>query len=249
MCGRYSLDIPWSILVDALNIKRPAEMQPEMPPRYNIAPTQPILMVGNGYDENREAILLRWGLVPTWVKDPGKFTLLTNARAETAIEKPSFRNAMRHRRMLVPASGFYEWKRYGRGQNSKGQKSQPYLVRPKGGGLVAFGGLMETYSDANGSEIDTGCIISTDTNQSFAPIHHRLPLVIYPQDYDRWLDCKIQEPRGVLDLMQPVRDDYFEWIPIGDAVNKVNNAGIEIQQQVEHIKPPLKKPNDQLSLF
>ncbi len=252
MCGRASLDISWNVLVELLNIMRPISMQPEMPPRYNIAPTQPLLMVGNGYDGNREALLVRWGLVPTWVKDPKKFTLLINARAETAIEKPSFRNAMRHRRMLVPASGFYEWKRFG-----KGQKSQPYLVRPKDGGLFAFGGLMETYADPNGSEIDTGCIISTDTNQSFAQIHHRLPLVIYPKNYTRWLDCKTQEPRDVLDLMQPVRNDYFEWIPISDAVNKVANSGKEIQDQVESIARETpetsdsepKKPSSQLSMF
>ncbi|MEE9314921.1 MAG: SOS response-associated peptidase [Rhizobiaceae bacterium] len=244
MCGRFSLDTSWEEIVEHFNLERPQEMGPKMPPRYNIAPTQPIIMVGNGDDGVREGLLARWGLIPSWVKDPKEFTLLINARAETAIDKPSFKTAMRHRRMLVPASGFYEWKRYG-----KGQKSQPFWVRPKNGGLVAFGALMETYADQNGSEIDTGCIISTDTNETFKAIHHRLPMVVHPQNFDRWLDCKSQEPREILDLMQPVDNDYFECIPVSDAVNKVVNTGVEIQQRVEPIKPLPKKPNNQLSMF
>lgn len=256
MCGRFGLDIVWAELFEYFNLIRPRQMGPEMPPRYNIAPTQPILMIGNGEDGARQGQLVRWGLVPQWVKDPKEFTLLINARAETAIDKPSFKTAMRHRRMLVPASGFYEWKRFG-----KGQKSQPYWVRPKNGSIVAFGGLMETWSDATGSEVDTGCIISTDTNKSFAEIHHRLPLVIKPADFERWLDCKSQEPRDVLDLMQPVDDDYFECIPVSDLVNKVGNTSPDIQKPVEPITEPQPKvkaktktkleppANKQLSMF
>ena len=246
MCGRFGLEVAWAELFAYFNLIPTVQTNPEMPPRYNIAPTQPILMIGNGEDGRRSSLLVRWGLVPNWVKEPKEFTLLINARAETAIEKPSFRTAMRHRRMLVPASGFYEWKRYG-----KGQKSQPYWVRPKDGSIVAFGGLMETWSDATGSEVDTGCIISTDANESFKNIHHRLPLVIHPQDFDRWLDCKTQEPRDVLDLMRPVDDDYFECIPVSDAVNKVANTSPDIQKPVEPRVPPVAKPadDDQLSMF
>lgn len=251
MCGRIGLDVPWEELFGYFQLVKPTNMVPEMPPRFNIAPTQPLLMVNTSINNQREASLVRWGLVPTWVKDPKEFTLLINARAETVMEKPSFKTAIRHRRTLVPASGFYEWQRFG-----KGQKSQPYWVRPKDGGIVAFGGLMETYSDPNGSEIDTGCVISTDTNESFAKIHHRLPLVIKPEDFDRWLDCRTQEPRDVADLMVPVDDDYFECIPISDAVNKVANTGAEIQTPIElpagprSIEKPSKKKDDgQLSMF
>lgn len=246
MCGRFGLEVYWSELFDYFNLIHPKTLEPEMPPRYNIAPTQPILMIGNGEDGRRTGQLVRWGLVPQWVKDPKEFTLLINARAETAIEKPSFRTAMRHRRMIVPASGFYEWKRFG-----KGQKSQPYWVRPKGGGIVAFGALMETWSDATGSEVDTGCIISTDTNASFAEIHHRLPMVVHPKDFDRWLDCKTQEPSDVLDLMQPVNDDYFECIPISDAVNKVANTSPSIQNRVtpQERTTPDTQANAQMKLF
>ena len=219
--------VSWEELYGYFNLIKPVEMKPEMPPRYNIAPTQPILTIGIGASGKREAQLVRWGLVPSWVKDPKQFTLLINARAETAAEKSSFRAAMCHRRVLVPASGFYEWQRFG-----KGEKSQPYWVRPKNGGIVAFGGLVETWSEPGGSEIDTGCIISTDTNDNFRAIHNRLPMVVKPQDFDRWLDCKTQEPRDVADLMQPVDNDYFECIPISDAVNKVANTHPDIQKRV-----------------
>jgi len=246
MCGRIGLDVPWEELFNYFNLIKPVAMVPEMPPRFNIAPTQPLLMI-NSINNQYEATLVRWGLVPSWVKDPKEFTLLINARAETVLEKPSFKTAVRHRRTLVPASGFYEWQRFG-----KGQKSQPYWVRPKNGGIVAFGGLMETYADPNGSEIDTGCVISTDANASFSKIHHRLPLVIKPDDFERWLDCRTQEPRDVTDLMTPVDDDYFEYIPISDAVNKVSNTGAEIQKPVELPSEPRsqkKKDDGQLSMF
>ena len=247
MCGRIGLDVSAEELFGHFQLVKPVDIISQMPPRFNIAPTQPLLMVHTSFNNQREASLVRWGLVPAWVKDPKEFTLLINARAETVLEKPSFKTAIRHRRTLVPASGFYEWQRFG-----KGQKSQPYWVRPKNGGIVAFGGLMETYFDANGSEIDTGCVISTDTNKSFAKIHHRLPLVIKSEDFDRWLDCRTQEPRDVVDLMTPVDDDYFECVPISDAVNKVSNTTPEIQNPIELPSEPRaqkKKDDGQLSMF
>jgi len=248
MCGRLSLTCSWSELVQWFNLipSSPAG-KVEIPPRYNIAPTQPIIVVRTAERGGNEAMLVRWGLMPTWVKDPREFTLLINARGETVAEKPSFRSAMRHRRVLIPASGFYEWKRFGKGSNNK---SQAFWVRPRQGGTVAFGGLMETWSSADGSEVDTGCIITTDTNESFAPIHHRLPLVIQPRDFERWLDCKTQEPRDVADLMKPVDNDYFEAIRISDAVNKVANSGPEVQVPLEEVdvEPEVSK-DEQLSMF
>ena len=244
MCGRFALDASWDEILKHFDAVASAQAM-EMPPRLNIAPTQPIVAVTNGVN-GREALLVRWGLIPTWVKEPKDFTTLINARSETATTKPSFKTAMRHRRALIPASGFYEWKRFG-----KGQKSQPYWVRPKGGGMVAFGGLVETYAHSNGSEMDTGCIMTTAANETFADIHHRLPLVVKPEDFERWLDCKTQEPRDVADLLKPVEDDYFEAIPVGDAVNKVANAGRDIQERVEpvEITEGSSETDDQMSLF
>ncbi len=246
MCGRIGLMVPWEQLFEYFSLIRPTHMSPQMPPRYNIAPTQPIAVVHETNGGERVAQLVRWGLVPAWVKDPAEFTLLINARSETAAEKPSFRTAMRHRRVLIPVSGFYEWKRFG-----KGRKSQPYWVRPRDCGIVAFGGLMETYADANGSEIDTGCILTTAANETFAPVHHRLPLVIKREDFARWLDCRSQEPRDVADLLTPIDDDYFELVPVGDAVNKVVNNSPAIQERVDIAATDADTSNDdtQLSMF
>lgn len=223
MCGRFAFTATPQEVADLFSLD---EIDP-FPPRYNIAPTQPILMVNVDAANRVAATLVRWGLVPAWVKQPQDFTLLLNARSETAAEKPSFRNAMRHRRTLVPATGFYEWHRP---VNIKGdQKKQAYWIRPRDGGIVCFGGLMETWAGADGSEIDSGCILTTSANDAISSIHHRMPVVILPKDFDRWLDCKNSEPRDVADLMQPVAADYFEAIPVSDRVNKVANAGPEIQ--------------------
>ena len=201
----------------------------DFPARYNIAPTQPVLAVIEGERPEqgsnrpaRRAVLLRWGLIPGFVKDPRDFPLLINARSETAIGKASFRAAMRHRRILIPASGFYEWRRPEKGSKAK---SQAYWVRPRKGGIVAFAGLMETWSSADGSEVDTGAILTADATPGFRAIHDRMPVVIAPEDFSRWLDCKTREPRDVADLMATPDPDLFEAIPISDLVNKVANTG------------------------
>ncbi len=231
----------------------------DFPARYNIAPTQPILVVmsserrepGSNLPERR-AFLARWGFLPGWVKDPKDFPLLINARAETAIGKASFRAAMRHRRILIPATGFYEWRRP---PKESGVKPQAYWVRPKRGGVIAFAGLMETWSSADGSEVDTAAIMTTAANVTIRHIHDRMPVVIEPEDFERWLDCKTQEPREVAHLMRPVQEDFFEALPVSDLVNKVSNMGPELQKPVPVAEPaeqPPKKPKSdpgQMSLF
>ena len=205
----------------------------DFPPLYNIAPTQPIMIVvpaprrdpGSNLPARR-TMLVRWGLIPGWAKNPKDLPLLINARSETAAEKPAFRAAMRHRRILIPATGFYEWKRDG------SKKSQPYYIRPRGGGVFAFGGLMETWAEPGGSEIDTAAILTTSANAAIAAIHDRMPVVIRPEDFARWLDVTGSEPRDVADLMQPVQPDFFEAIPVSDKVNKVANSGPDVQEPV-----------------
>lgn len=251
MCGRYSLTAAPEELVKLFEL---SHIDP-FPPRYNIAPTQPILMVTVGPTNTIIAPLVRWGLVPAWVKDPGEFSLLVNARSETAAEKPSFKNAMRHRRTLIPASGFYEWFRPANAKGNIGK--QAYWIRPKNGGIVCFGGLVETWAGADGSEIDSGCILTTNANQVISPIHHRMPVIIQPKDFERWLDCKNSEPRDVVDLMQPAPEDYFEAIAVSDMVNKVSNANPNVQKPVAEkeiiskAKTPKAedKPSDQFDLF
>ncbi len=234
MCGRFALDGTAEDMVEAFGI-----ITPEMfAPRFNIAPTQPILGVVSGPRRepgsnlpDRQAVLLRWGFIPAWSKDPKSLPLLINARSETAAEKATFRNAMRHRRILIPATGFYEWKRAAK------KTGQAYYIRPRDGGVVAFGGLMETWAEPGGSEIDTGAILTTDANAAIASIHDRMPVVIRPRDFARWLDCHSHEPRDVADLLRPVEPDFFEAIPVSDKVNKVANTGPDIQDRMAVVEP------------
>lgn len=249
MCGRFTLTAGPK---EVENFFETYDFAP-FPPRYNIPPTEPILTIVSAGQRPpgsnlpaRQSVLVRWGLIPAWAKNPKELPLLINARAETAAEKPAFKAAMRHRRALIPASGFYEWKRQG------AARAQPYFVRPKGGGLVAFAGLIETYAEANGSEIDTGAILTTAANAEFAAIHARMPAVIEPRDFHRWLDCRTQEPRDVADLLRPVSQGFFEAIPVSDRVNSVANAGPDVQERIDFVEAPdapAARADRQLSLF
>lgn len=248
MCGRFALVHKPELVDDTFGTAAEA-----FPPRYNIAPTQPIMVVSPApaYDRGsnqpaRIATLVRWGFIPDWVKDVKQFPLLINARSETAATKASFRAAMRHRRVLIPASGFYEWKRTG------AKRAQAYWIRPRDGGLVAFAGLMETYSEPGGSEIDTAAILTTAANSKIAHIHDRMPVVVKPEHFSRWLDCLTQEPRDIADLMRPVEPDFFEAVPVSDKVNKVANTSPDIQDRIELGRVEEEQPkaaDNQLSLF
>ncbi|MDF1607756.1 SOS response-associated peptidase [Hoeflea sp. YIM 152468] len=240
MCGRFSLTATPDEVQELFGLE---EIE-DFPPRYNIAPTQPILIIAGDRRRpegdnrtDRRALLARWGFLPGWVKDPTEFPLLINARSETAAEKASFRAAMRHRRVLIAASGFYEWQRPPKGSK---EKSAAYWITPKQGGIVAFGGLMETYMSADGAEIDTTAILTVSANAMIARVHDRMPVVIQPQDFSRWLDCLNQEPRHVSDLMAPAPDDFFEAVRVSDLVNKVANSGPEVQEPASGDTEPAK---------
>lgn len=253
MCGRYALSALPEEVREFFGLM---ELE-EFPPRYNIAPTQPIAIVSATAPANegsnrpdRQALLVRWGLLPAWVKDPGGFPLLFNARSESAAEKAAFRAAMRHRRVLVPASGFYEWRK-GPG---KGDRAQPFWVKPRHGRIIAFAGLMETYQDASGNELDTAAILTTGANATLRGIHERMPVVIQPEDFSRWLDCRASEPRDVADLLRPIDGDFFEAVPVSDAVNKVANDNGSLQERAPEVETPettkaSASDEDQLSLF
>ena len=258
MCGRFVLEATPEEIVEAFELMD-MELDP-FPPRYNIAPTQPVLVVTAGSVRpmrganrpDRRAMLARWGLIPVWAKSSKDMPLLFNARSESAAEKGSFRAAMRHRRALVPASGFYEWRRQGKA------KPQPFWVRPRQGGVIAYAGLVETYMDPNGSEIDTAAILTTAANDDLKGIHDRMPVVIQPEDYARWLECRDQEPRDVADLLKPAENGFFEAIPVSDKVNKVDNMGPDLLERVDpeatptaEPQPEKQKPGDagQLDLF
>lgn len=257
MCGRFALIATPEQTAACVGMADVGDF----PARYNIAPTQPILTVIAGEPgapgsnlPDRRALLVRWGLVPAWVKDPKDFPLLLNARSESAADKASFKAAMRHRRVLIPASGFYEWKRNGP------RPAQAYWIRPRRDAVVAFGGLMETWSEPGGSEVDTGAILTTAANSDVGHIHERMPVVIKPEDFSRWLDCRAMEPRDVADLLRPVEPGFFEAIPVSDRVNKVANISPDLQARVDPaaregetrrkpLKPEGSAPEDQMSLF
>ncbi|WP_026789572.1 SOS response-associated peptidase [Pleomorphomonas oryzae] len=219
MCGRFvlieslrAMQNLFGYPIDADYIRRILDMSN----RYNIAPTQPIVIVDAGLDGVRHARLVRWGLIPSWTKEAKTQSLLFNARSETAADKPSFRTAMRHRRCLVPASGFYEWRRMGTAK-------MPYYIRPRDGSTMAFAGLNETWLGPDGSEIDTGAILTTSANRLMAMLHDRMPVILDPKDWDEWLDCGNRRPRDVEHLLRPAADDLLEAIPVSERANSVAN--------------------------
>lgn len=203
MCSRYSFTSP----PEAVRALFKYLQQPNFPPRNNIAPTQPVAIVRLDHNGEREFHLVRWGFVPSWVKDPGQFTTLINARSETAFEKPSFRAAMRHRRCLVPADGFYEW------TGERGQKT-PHFIRRKDAGLMAFAGVWETWLGANGSEFDSVAILTTSANDTMEPIHGRMPVILAPEDFNTWLDVRDTDKKEIADLMRPADNDLLEIEPV-----------------------------------
>jgi putative SOS response-associated peptidase YedK len=217
MCGRYALT---QTLDDVRALFGDLDAEP-FPPRYNIAPTQPVAVI-HLVRGRRHFSLMRWGLVPAWVEDPRTFSLLVNARSESAADRPAFANALRYRRCLLPASGFYEWR-------SRGKVRQPYWVRPRGGGLIALAGLYETWSDRDGGEIDSVTILTTAANAPVAPIHDRMPVIIARQDFDRWLRSTGGPDDDVADLLRPAPDDLLEAIPVGPRVNKAESEGPDLQ--------------------
>jgi putative SOS response-associated peptidase YedK len=209
MCGRYL------IVSDPDRLRRLFGYpdRPNFPPRYNVAPTQPVPVVRMWEGERRFA-LVRWGLVPAWVKDPKGFTLLINARGESAHEKPSFKNAMRRRRCLIPADGFYEWK-----------GKQPWLVRRKDGGPLAFAGMWEAWFGPNGEEMETCAIVTTEASPLLRQVHHRMPVMLRPDSYNVWLDCDNVRAEEALSAVQVLPDDELQTYPVSPAVNRVANDG------------------------
>jgi putative SOS response-associated peptidase YedK len=215
MCGRFVITSP----PDALRQIFGYSEQPNFPPRYNISPTQPIPVVMD--DNGRHFRLMRWGLWPAWVKDPRKFTLLINARAETVSEKPAFKNAIRRRRCLIPADGYYEWK-------SSGVGKRPYFIYRRDGGPVGFAGVAETWVGPNGEEVDTVAIVTAPASRDLAVLHHRLPVTIRAADFELWLDCRSDDADAVMPLMRGPDEGEFVWHEISTRVNQAANDDAQL---------------------
>lgn len=223
MCSRYSLTSPH----EAVRAVFKTERGHEYPPRYNIAPTQPVAIVRIGADHKRELALVRWGLIPGWVKDPRTFTTLINARAETLLEKPSFRSALRHRRCIVPADAFYEW-------TGKPGAKQPHMIRPRSANApMGLAGLWEHWLGADGSEMESMAIITVAANDAIAAIHDRMPAILDPDDYDAWLDVRGVKDVFAADLLRPAPEDLLTTIKISRDINSVRAEGADLQRAIE----------------
>jgi putative SOS response-associated peptidase YedK len=235
MCGRYVI----TSAPEAIRALFRYWEQPDFPPRYNVAPTQPVPIVrlASGV---RSFALVRWGFVPAWVKDPRNFTLLVNARGESVGERAAFKNAMARRRCLFPADGFYEWK-------AGGEKSRPYFVRPRrsGGGPIAFAGLWEAWMGPNGEEVETACIVTTAANRTLAPIHDRMPVVIAPEAFDLWLNCANVDATTAAALIAPASEDLFEAYEISTAVNRAANDSPELMAPLGPPSPDSPVPTEE----
>src|SRR5262245_39790395 len=240
MCGRYLIISSPEAIKKLFGYPE----QPNFPPRYNVAPTQPIPIVRLA-EGKHEFALARWGLIPAWVKDPRGFSLLINARSDSVLDKPAFRNAMRRRRCLVPADGFYEWQEGGAGAKAgRATGRRPYVVRPKDRQPVAFAGLWESWMGPNGEELETAAIVTCDANQALHHIHHRMPVVIPPEAFELWLDCRNVDSLIAAATLVPAPDTLFEAYEISDAVNRVVNDGPELLEpwQESAAPAPVRKP-------
>lgn len=232
MCGRFTLTARPEAVAQEFSL---AAVDP-FPARFNIAPTQPILIVrdveGRGGVFERQSHLARWGLIPSWAKDPATLPLLFNARSETAAERNAFRGAMRYRRCLVPASGFYEWRRKGKA------RPDPFFLKARQREPIAFAGLAETFLAPDGSEIDTAAILTVASNEALRSIHERMPVVLRRDDFARWLDTRDNAPDAVADLLRTPAEDLFEIVPVSERVNAVANMGPDVQEPVSRKDAP-----------
>ena len=213
MCGRYTLTVTPEKLRELFGF----DVTPNLQPRFNIAPTQlaPVVRAGGG---GRRIDLMRWGLVPSWSKDTSIASKLINARGETLSDKPSFRDAFAQRRCLVPADGFYEWRKEGEGK-------QPFRIGMKGGAPFAFAGLWESWTapadaDNAGETVETFSVVTTAANARLRPIHHRMPVIVDPADYDSWLTGASEAAQAVI---RPFPPDDMAFYRVTTRVNSVRN--------------------------
>src|SRR5438034_1225707 len=204
MCGRFTLEKSIGSLASLFQV---AEGE-QMAERYNIAPTQPVAVVRLSPEKDeRELVLLRWGLIPAWAKNPADLPLLINARAETVATKPAFRAALRRRRCLVPSDGFYEWQRVG------GQK-QPFYIRMRDGSPFAMAGLWEHWEAPDGSAIDSCALLTTEANELMRSVHDRMPVILSPEEYDLWLDPDMQDVNLIQSLLRPYPSEAMIASPV-----------------------------------
>ena len=213
MCGRYAFYSPAEAAAALFGVTTTAEVKP----RYNIAPTQELAAIRDSTDGERELVMLRWGLVPFWAKEPSIGNRMINARAETVAEKPSYRNAYKHRRCLVLADGFYEWQR-------QGDAKTPYFISLASGEPFALAGIWENWTDKEtGESLQTTSLITTDANDFMAPLHHRMPVILEARTATDWLAGSNE----LLDDVAAITPPLQAW-PVDKRVNNARNQGEEL---------------------
>lgn len=219
MCGRYVLKTSAEAIAKRFLVHISGLMGEGLRPRYNIAPATGVLAIWDDRDAGkRKADILNWGLVPGWTRDPNLSSCPINARSETAASKPSFRDALRYRRCIIPADGFYEWKR-------SGGVSLPHYITVDQGSLFGMAGLWEIWQSPDGSEIWSCCILTVPANDLMRPVHYRMPVILEPGDYDRWLAARTENSSAVADLLKPFPARRMESRRVSDQVNSVRNEG------------------------
>ena len=225
MCGRYTQKESFEQLLKRLGLSKILSLKP----RFNIAPSQMVACVRQVPENgNREAVLLKWGLIPSWAKDPSIGYKMINARAETVAEKPSFRKAFKRQRCLVLADGFYEWKR-------EGTAKQPYYIHFKDSRPFAFAGLWEHWQDKTKEDsqaIESCTIITTGPNALMEPIHHRMPVILDEESIEVWLKTEMTEPTILNPLLRPYHSDEMEAYPVSLMVNNPRNDNQECIQGI-----------------
>jgi len=217
MCGRFTIEIPPELLVEVFGLAEP----PVITPCYNIAPTQQIPIIRQYADGQNHLDHLRWGLIPSWAQDKSIGSKMINARSETIAEKPAFKQAVRYRRCLVVASGFYEWKQ-------EGKAKLPWYVRLKDGTPMVFAGLWETWKSPEGEVIESCTILTTASNRLIEPLHNRMPVILHPDEYHAWLDRNTTNPAGLVHLFQAYPADLMDMWPVSPMVNSVKNDSAEL---------------------
>ncbi len=218
MCGRFALNVKPDTLATHFNLSGALELAPS----WNIAPSMNICTITAHNSSNRQLKLRRWGLIPSWAKDAAVGNKLNNARGETVAEKPSFRSALKTRRCLIPASGFYEWK-------SENGIKQPWYISLKSGEPMAFAGLWETWQPAEGESVESCCIITTSANAIMEPIHERMPVILQPEQWSLWLSPQEQKSDHLLPLLCPHDATLMQAWPVSRELNRIgarNDMGL-----------------------
>lgn len=224
MCGRYRLSRRKQ-LVDEYFGSVSGEVDWE--PHYNIAPTQPVAVIRqNPKEPVRELSLMRWGLIPAWSKDLSAAASMINARSETAATKPAFRDALKSRRCLIPADGFYEWQRTGKAK-------QPYCFEVNEGELFAFAGIWDRWREPSGKTVGTCSILTTAPNAVTSAVHDRMPVILDPDTYDLWLDPGMKDLGAASELLKPYDARLMRSYPVSTRINHVSNDDAECAAPVD----------------